>query len=72
MSDKKQSSIDWLLSQFEEHGYDGIVLENVVEQAKAMHKEEVIDAWCDGFDEDNRATSNPYMYYTETFGGNNE
>ena len=36
----KQTAVEWLLSQFEEYGYDGIVLENVLDQAKQMEKEQ--------------------------------
>jgi hypothetical protein len=37
-----------------------------------MHKEEIEEAWSNGYDEDDRATSSPLKYYNETFGGDNE
>ena len=40
------------------------------EQAKEMEKRQIVDAWSNGFDEDDRATSNPFKYYNETYGGN--
>ena len=36
-------------------------------QAKAMEKEQIIEAWNNGYDEEDRATSNPNQYYNETF-----
>jgi hypothetical protein len=42
---------------------DGIWLE-----CKEMEKRQIVDAWSNGFDEDDRATSNPFKYYNETYG----
>ncbi len=36
-------------------------------RAKAMEKEQIIDAWDNGYDELDRATSTPYHYYNKTF-----
>jgi hypothetical protein len=48
MSNKKQSSIDWLYNNLKSHfEHDGDLLEVVqmsFEQAKEMHKEEIIKA----------------------------
>ena len=65
----KQTAVDWLISQFEEYGYDGIVLENVVEQVKQMEKEQIKNAWYDGISGGQCGTSEEY--YNETYGGNN-
>ena len=40
----------------------------LLEQAKEMEKRQIVDAWSNGFDEDDRATSNPFKYYNETYG----
>ena len=45
----KQSAVEWLISQFEERGYDGIVLEDVLDQAKQMEKEQIIKSYLDGY-----------------------
>ena len=42
-------------------------IENSINRAKAMHKEEIVKAWSNGYDEDDRATSSPLKYYNETF-----
>ena len=47
---------------------NGKELNDLVEQAKEMEKEQIIDAWSNGFDEDDRATSNPLKYYEQTYG----
>jgi hypothetical protein len=33
-------------------------------------KEQIVDAWCNGYDEDDRATSSPLNYYNEIFNTN--
>ena len=83
MSNDKQSSIDFLLKELEEigvlnikncHWSDEVDVKKAIEQAKAMHKEEIKEAW------DNAAIDATYgnkfrnfeHYYNETFGGNNE
>lgn len=79
----KQSSVQWLtmtLSHLEVlryHGgmeaYDYLEAKtNALIQAKSMHMEEVIEAWSNGYDEEDRATSNPIKYYNETYGGESE
>jgi hypothetical protein len=42
---------------------------SLIEQAKEMEKRQIVDAWSNGFDEDDRATSNPFKYFNETYGG---
>jgi len=43
---------------------------SLIEQAKEMEKRQIVDAWSNGFDEDDRSTSNPFKYYNEIYGGN--
>jgi hypothetical protein len=68
-NETKQSSIEWLAEQF-----DNIVelypsqfekINNAIEQAKEMHKQEIIDAWEDG--QGSFPTRNEEQYYNETF-----
>lgn len=66
--EKKKSSIEWF--------YQRILakdIESVFEQAKAMHKEEMIDAYREGrSDQQSEETfyhRNSEQYYNETFGG---
>jgi hypothetical protein len=46
-----------------------VKLDEAYQQAKEMEKRQIVDAWGNGFDEDDRATSNPFKYYNETYGG---
>ena len=62
--EKKQSSIDWLISILNKPGFAPVLTEEEIQQAKAMHKEEIKDAVnsCGYQDE-------AEYYYNETFGG---
>ncbi len=82
MSNKKQSSIDWLLSSNKQLYYDlheGRIhqheyhpkLKEIEQQAKQMHKEEVTDAYIDGHSTWGENT-NAEEYYKKRFGGDNE
>ena len=69
MSNNKQSSVEWLISQQKHNQLFDI---ETIEQAKAMHKEEIEKAWWAGCDE---SLSNHIIhpsedcngYYNETF-----
>lgn len=76
MSNNKQSSVIWLAKELEDFGdsYQCKItweqLDELVEQAKAMHKEEIIKSWMATDNELQRISAE--KYYNETFGGNNE
>lgn len=71
MSNNKQSSIEWLYNKMYEHR--GNITIEEYEQAKAMHKEEIIkarvdgDTWSTVFKEMRRNYAE--LYYNETYGG---
>ena len=84
MSNNKQSSIDWIIKQlifkteFENLPNQYVLMsdkdiDSIIEQAKAMHKEEIKQAIMFG---DCRGQIGTYAtsehYYNQTFGGNNE
>lgn len=84
MENKKQSSIDWFLNEFSkqiefvpESELDKWFKE-LIPKTKAMHKEEIIDAWNDGdyayfySKETGRDFVDGKEYYNETFGGQDE
>ena len=72
--EKKQSSIEWLENQLKER-YSLMNSEPLFEQAKAMHKEEIIEAYTEcwmndggnGFHKVKEAES----YYNETYNNEN-
>ena len=72
----KQTAVEWLVEQFEEsYSYINEIFKETIEQAKAMEKEQIEDAW------DKRCshgvvsqswhieTKNGEQYYNETYGG---
>ena len=67
----KQSSIDWIYNNLKSHfEHDGDLLEAVkmsFEQAKAMHKEEIENAYWDGGQWVPLSGSQCEEYYNETF-----
>ena len=66
--EKKQSSIDWLIEKLDQN-FD-YVADTLIEQAKAMHKKEVEDAYDMGYlDYQNLTYDSAQEYYNETFGG---
>ena len=86
----KQSSIDWLIEQLKEYDFSprentylieipSWIFTEKIEQAKAMHKEEIIEANSIGYTDgimyangEKWVYQNSEHYYEETFGGNNE
>jgi arginyl-tRNA synthetase len=66
---KKETSIDWLMAQLYKKGFikevDGNEPINLMNQAKEMEKQQIIDAWEDGCY--SYFTKNSEQYYNETF-----
>ena len=85
MNNNKQSSVEWYiierhnieiqsrLGKISSTQYDEQLIK-IEEQAKAMHKEEIINAHTIGYviGGGNGYIHEPEQYYNETFGGNNE
>ena len=84
MSNNKQSSVEWYsvkrdvleievrLGKLSANEY-AEELAKAEQQAKAMHKEEIIKAWKKGDGEFDKVSDKMSLeYYNETFGGNNE
>jgi hypothetical protein len=67
MSNNKQTAVEWLYNKMYEH--HGLITIEEFEQAKAMHKEEMIDALLFG---DVLSLNTAETYYKVKFGGNNE
>jgi hypothetical protein len=62
----QQTAVEWLIEQCPR--IETIVAYNILEQAKAMEKEQIIEAYCDGFvkgSEGDRLLSEEY--YNETY-----
>jgi hypothetical protein len=68
MSNNKQSSVDWLIDQVED--FIGLIPKDIIEQARARHKQDTINSFCDGrLSVINRERQIGSEYYVETFGG---
>ena len=67
----KQSSIEWIYNNLKSHfEHDGDLLEAVkmsFEQAKAMHEDEIENAYCEGGNWDEAPQPRFQNYYNETF-----
>jgi hypothetical protein len=75
MTNNKQSSIEWLIEHYTFADLTAESWEMIRQQAKAMHKEEIAEAYWNGSDGIEDKTSMLKMgeqYYNETFGGTNE
>ena len=75
MSNNKQSSVDFIINLLIEKGYAGVLDEDEIEQAKAMHKEEIEDAYEQGENDGywhpedgwDKEFANSQQYYNEKF-----
>lgn len=62
----KQTAVEWFVEQLENHnGITRNEFQNVIQQAKAMEKEQIIDAWIATDNELQRISAE--KYYNETF-----
>ena len=69
----KKTAVEWLVEKLDQN-FD-YVADTLIEQAKEMEKQEIMNAWDDGYDKGTRdrleKISNPVgnaeQYYTETF-----
>ena len=58
-----KTAVEWL----EEIAMNGFITPEDFEQAKEMEKEQIMDAWSNGYDELDRASRSAFHYYNETF-----
>ena len=67
----KQTAVEWLIDQVED--YIGLIPTDIINQAKAMEKEQIEKAWDDGdyayfhSKETGRDFDNGEQYYNETY-----
>ena len=86
MSNNKQSSVDWLFDELARINFEYATSkitprdfqeqkEKIKQQAKAMHKKEILESYRWGrYDSDKLVMSERFyreQYYEQTFGGNN-
>lgn len=67
----KQSSLEWLIEKYTivcGLGSKELMKEHIA-RAKAMHKEEIVKAWSNGYVDKDFSYFDPEQYYNQTFGG---
>jgi hypothetical protein len=65
---KKQTAVEWLINQVED--FIGLIPVDIIEQAKAMEKEQIVNALNDGWymaKHSNFVNSDAEQYYNETY-----
>jgi hypothetical protein len=70
MSNNKQTSLDWFLDELLKEGYIKRLPVTELQQAKAMHRKEIVSAHFWGQPFNGTMLNNAEQYYNETFGGN--
>jgi hypothetical protein len=80
MENKKQTAVEWLIEELKKNEYLGTFctadafaeeekrMLSICEQAKAMEKEQIKDAYANGSND--RLKNRVIDYYNETYGGN--
>ena len=70
MGDKKLSSVEWLVEQLRKNEFIDDPTE-LIDEAKAMHREEVMEAYRYSRAHWSKEDGNPEQYFTKIFGGQN-
>lgn len=60
---KEHSSIEWLVSHFDEYGIDYGLFLNIINKAKKIHKKEIIEAYFSAKSESGLSASDSEIYY---------
>jgi hypothetical protein len=66
----KETAIEWLLFEIKGTKWKNANWENrklIIQQARQMEKQQIIDAWNDGYREFYDGSSTPEEYYNQTF-----
>ena len=61
----KQTAVDWLIEYCDRE--IGSIPNNIIEKAKEIEKEQIIDAYAQGFIESETMDKGAELYYNETF-----
>jgi len=64
---EKQTAVEWLIKEFNLEEFKA-----TIEFAKAKEKEQIIDAYAQGFIESESMDKGAEQYYNETYGGDND
>ena len=65
----KQTAVEWLVDELQKADYipkDSIIMDYVIKKAKEIEKQQIVDAFDNGV-EDDGIIDNAEQYYNETF-----
>jgi hypothetical protein len=65
----KQTSTEWLYEQLTSTWFDKSSGQHILEQAKEMHKEQIIDTYIEASENPALILDDAEQYYNETYGG---
>ena len=63
----KQTAIEWLFEKLWNADKDKFTWYAILKQAKEMEKQQIVDAWNNGFEENRPYVDHSEDYYNETF-----
>lgn len=68
---KKQTAVEWLVEQVNADCLNSVfITPDLIDQAKAMEKEQIIKAFCEGYDHDgDNYDGAEISYYNRTYKG---
>jgi hypothetical protein len=72
MESIKQTATEWLYEQLTSTWFDKTSGQHILEQAKAMEKEQIIKSYEEGHFHLELDSYNPEQYYNETYKGGNK
>jgi hypothetical protein len=61
------TAVEWLEDQYFKHSGNFLEMKKAFEQAKEIEKQQMIDAWENGYKEFYDGSSTPEEYYNQTF-----
>jgi hypothetical protein len=69
----KQTAVEWIEIELKKKGFDFPYVTLKIEQAKAMEREQIIKAFCEGYDHDgDNYDGAEISYYNKTYKGGNK
>ena len=68
---KKQTAVEWLQEQLnpDMKTMQGVIIQELLEQAKAIEKEQLMNAYLEGESDANHYEDSALRFYNETYGG---
>jgi hypothetical protein len=62
----KQTAVEWLIDELTDNGIDLYLAYEIIEQAKELEKQQIIDAYIEGYSS-NLNAGDSEKYYNETY-----